>query len=43
MLSGQIVSLGGLLLSGLVEEAAKGALDVLHNRIIPPDVLPRDN
>ncbi|MDN5927055.1 MAG: hypothetical protein L0I29_08285 [Hyphomicrobiales bacterium] len=40
VLSGKIVALGGLLLVDLPIEAAKGALDVLHNRILPPDRTP---
>jgi hypothetical protein len=34
--TGAIVKMGGVLLSGLDLDAAKGALDVLHNKVIRP-------
>lgn len=43
VLNGRVVSLGGLILSGLTIEEARGALDVLHNRILSPDTMPAAN
>lgn len=35
--TGEVVRLGGMLLSGLDEEAAKGALSVLLNDVVQPN------
>jgi hypothetical protein len=42
VVTGKIVKVGGALLSGLDLDAAKGALDVLHNEVVQPNGPPAD-
>jgi hypothetical protein len=37
VVTGQIVTMGGMVLSGLDQDGAKGALDALHNQIVEPN------
>jgi hypothetical protein len=41
VMTGEIVKMGGALLSSLDLDAAKGALDVLHNEVVQPNGHPQ--
>jgi hypothetical protein len=41
--TGAIVEMGGILLSGLDLDAAKGAIDALHNQLVQPNSPPQQS
>ncbi len=42
VMTGEIIKMGGVLLSGLDLDAAKGALDVLANEVVQPNGAPEE-